>query len=236
MIAMPAIDLREGACVQLVGGDYGAERVRLGDPLAVAGAWAAHGFRSLHVVDLDAARGRGSNRTLVRRLAACGLEVQAGGGVRNEAGIDGLLAAGARRVVVGTRALEDPVWLAAADARYPERLIVALDLQGEALLTHGWQRSSARSPREVIAALEPLPLAGLLVTAVHREGRLAGPDLPLLESVARRTRQPVQAAGGIASVEDLRSLARCGCGAAVLGMALYTHRLDPGAVAREFAA
>lgn len=235
MIAIPALDLREGACVQLVGGDYAREAVRLADPLAVAADFAAAGFAHLHVVDLDAATGRGSNRAVVEALlAADGASIQCGGGARDDAALDALLAAGAARVVVGTRALEDPAWLRAAAARAPGRLVVAVDVRGRDVATRGWQGALARPPGEVLASLEALPLAGVLVTAVHREGRLEGPDLALVETVAAATRHPVQAAGGIASPADLRALADRGAAAAVLGMAIYTGALDPRAVAEEF--
>ena len=115
MIAIPAVDLREGACVQLVGGAYEDERVRLADPVSVSRDWARAGFRHLHLVDLDAATGRGSNESILRAIAGePGLAVQAGGGVRSEADVQRLLDAGAERVVVGTRALEEPEWLAGA--------------------------------------------------------------------------------------------------------------------------
>ena len=120
MIAIPAVDLRDGACVQLVGGEYERERVRLEDPVAVARGWSALGFRLLHVVDLDAAPGRGSNAVVVRAITAePGLEVAVGGGIRDDSAVARLLGDGARRVVVGTRAVEDPAWLAALAERWP---------------------------------------------------------------------------------------------------------------------
>src|SRR6476659_8086078 len=112
MMAIPAVDLREGACVQLVGGDFAEERVRLADPVSVAREWAQYGFRRLHVVDLDAATGRGSNRDIVNELLReIPAEVQVGGGVRSTSDVEDLVVSGARAVVVGTRALEDPDWL-----------------------------------------------------------------------------------------------------------------------------
>jgi phosphoribosylformimino-5-aminoimidazole carboxamide ribotide isomerase len=236
VIALPAIDLREGACVQLVGGSYADERVRLADPLAVARGFQAAGFHALHAVDLDGATGRGSNAAALRALLSLpGLAVQVGGGVRDERAVGEWLAAGAHRVLVGTRALEDPEWLAAAAAAHPERLIVAADASGRHVLTRGWQRRLERDLLQVVDELNPLPLAGVLVTAVDREGRQEGPDLPLLAEVVARSRLPVLAAGGIATLEDLRSLARRGAAAAVVGMALYSGALDPQQVAEEFA-
>jgi phosphoribosylformimino-5-aminoimidazole carboxamide ribotide isomerase len=239
MIAIPAVDVREGACVQLVGGSYAREQVRRADPVAEARRWVGLGFRRLHLVDLDAATGRGSNApTIAAVLAAVtghGVAVQVGGGVRDEPAIERLLADGARRVVVGTRALEEPAWLAAMAARFPDRILVAADARGRRLATHGWQRTLAGDPVGAVRDLDALPLAGLLVTAVHREGRLAGTDLPLMRAVAAASRLPVIASGGITTMEDLRSLAGCGIAGAVIGMAFYTGALDPRGALEEFA-
>lgn len=235
MLAIPAVDLREGACVQLVGGEYDAERVRLTDPVAVARNWRALGFRTLHVVDLDAATHRGENRSVIAALLDAGGDAQVGGGVRDEAAIAWLLGRGAARVVVGTRALEDGEWLALMSARFPQRLVVAVDARDGKVATHGWARTQDRDAVETVRALSALPLAGILVTAVEREGRLAGPNLELSERAARAAACPLYASGGIASAEDLRALERRGVAAAVLGMALYTGALDARAVAEEFA-
>ncbi len=236
MIVIPAVDLRDGACVQLVGGSYARERVRLHDPLSVAREWVRLGFRRLHLVDLDAATGRGSNAALVRAvLAGVAAEVQVGGGIRETAHVEQLLAAGARWVIVGTRALEEPQWLADVAARHPQRLIVAADVRGRRVVTRGWERTLAREVREVIAGLDTLPLAGVLVTAVHREGRLGGTDLGLASDVVRACVHPVFAAGGVTTVDDLRALAEAGVSGAVVGMALYTRALDPLALVEELA-
>jgi len=235
MIAIPAVDLREGACVQLVGGAYDAERVRLADPVAAARRWRAAGFRALHVVDLDAATGRGENRAAIAALLADGVEVQVGGGIRDEAAMGTLLEAGAARVIVGTRALLEPAWLVAAAKRFPRRLLVAVDVRGGRVATHGWTRTLARDALEAVRALAALPLAGALVTAVDREGRMAGPDLDLAERAAAAVPFPLHAAGGIAGPGDLRALRDRGVAAAVLGMALYTGALDARDTAKEFA-
>lgn len=237
MIAIPAVDLREGSCVQLVGGDYADERLRLDDPVGVAIGWREHGFRHLHVVDLDAALERGTNNSVIARILALpGLEVTVGGGVRNTRRITELLAAGASRVVVGTRAIEDPAWLEQAAARFPSRLIVAADVRERQVVTRGWVADSIHTIGEVLGRLGELPLAGVLMTAVHREGRLTGPDLLLTADCLAATTLPVIASGGISTPGDLRALAQAGAAAAVLGMALYTRTLDPVTVAREFPA
>ena len=236
MRVIPAVDLREGACVQLVGGRYEDERVRLADPLAAARSWRDAGFRELHVVDLDAATGRGSNAGVVRSLLAePGLTIQAGGGVRDEAAVRALFDAGAARVVVGTRVLEDAVWLAGVAAAFPGRVVVAADVRGREVVTHGWERGGGREIAGVLDTLSTLPLAAVLVTAVHREGALAGTDLDLMRGLAQHSRLPIQAAGGITTFDELRSLAGFGVSASILGMALYTGALDPRRLVEEFA-
>lgn len=235
MIAIPAVDLREGACVQLVGGEYTDERVRLGDPVGVAREWARYGFRRLHVVDLDAATGRGSNQELVSELLRdAAAEVQVGGGIRSTEQIDDALSRGATAVVVGTRALEDTDWLARVATTYPNEIIVAADVRDRRVVTRGWSRTLAREIVDVTEELSTLPLAGLLVTAVHKEGRMQGADLFLMEDVVETASFPVFASGGIGSVADLRALADRGVAAAVIGMALYTGAIDPWQTAEEF--
>jgi phosphoribosylformimino-5-aminoimidazole carboxamide ribotide isomerase len=235
VLVIPAVDLREGACVQLVGGAYEDERVRLDEPLAVARRWREAGFRSLHVVDLDAATRRGDNRALVGALLAEGGDVQVGGGVRDQSTIAGLIADGATRVVIGTRALEDPTWLAMVAQQFPGRIVVAVDSRNGRVTTHGWTRTHGRDVVRTLAGLAALPLAGALVTSVEREGRMEGPDLELSARAVEAVPFPVHASGGIATPDDLRALASRGIAAAVLGMALYTGALDARAIAEEFA-
>ncbi len=236
MIAIPAIDIREGACVQLVGGAYAEERVRLEDPVAVARDWARLGFRQLHIVDLDAATGRGSNLSVIRSILHESLfdAVQVGGGVRDEQSIATLLDAGATSAVVGTRALEDPDWLADMADRNPGSLIVAADVRGRKVVTRGWQHTLAGDIGDHMEALNVLQLAGIMVTAVHREGQMQGPDFHLMDDVLEMATLPVIASGGIGSMSQLRELAERGVAATVLGMALYTGTLDPRSTAEEF--
>jgi phosphoribosylformimino-5-aminoimidazole carboxamide ribotide isomerase len=236
VIAIPAIDLREGACVQLVGGSYAHEQIRIENPLEVARGWARMGFQRLHVVDLDAATGHGQNAGVVRDiLSEVPASIQTGGGVRSGDTIERLLGEGATWVVVGTRALEEPEWLAGTASTFPGRLIVAADVRDRHVVTRGWARTLTRTALDVIEELNDIPLAGVLVTAVHREGQLAGTDLFLMEDVADLSVHPVIASGGIASINDLRQLADRGIAAAVIGMALYTGALDARSVAQEFA-
>lgn len=236
MIVIPAVDLREGACVQLVGGSYADEQLRLENPLEVARGWARAGFSRLHVVDLDAATARGDNAAIVRDiLSEIPAHVQVGGGVRSGDTIERLLDEGATWVVLGTRALEEPEWLAGTASSFPGQLIVAADVRERQVVTRGWARTLSRTVLDVIEQLNDIPLGGVLVTAVHREGQLAGTDLFLMEDVAELSAHPVIASGGITTVSDLRELADRGIAAAVVGMALYTGAMDARAVAEEFA-
>jgi phosphoribosylformimino-5-aminoimidazole carboxamide ribotide isomerase len=231
MLAIPAIDLRDRHCVQLVGGDYQDESVRLDDPVAVARRWAAAGFSRLHVVDLDAATGRGDNRDLVRDILR-----QVGGGVRDEETLLALLDDGADQVIIGTRGIEDPSWLLEQASLAPGRLILAADVRDRAVVAKGWTARTALSLADVIAELAAAPLAGLLVTAVHKEGKMEGTDLPLIEDAVQSSPWPVIASGGVGTMQDLRNLEDRGVAAVVLGMSLYTDALDARVVAEEFGA
>lgn len=233
MRVIPAVDLRDGMCVQLVGGDYAAEAVRLADPLAVGTRWRQEGFGELHVVDLDAATGRGANTAIVEALARLdGVEVQVGGGVRDAAQVRQLLAAGAVRVVVGTRALLEPEWLAQLAVEFPARVLLAADVRGAQLTTHGWTRVLPLALMDALSMWDALPLAGLLVTSVQLEGRMQGPDVAMLEQVRSGTRHAVYASGGIGSVSDLERLEGIGMDATIVGMALYTGAIEAAAAAR----
>lgn len=235
MIAIPAVDLRDGACVQLVAGSFADERIRIADPVAAAQKWADAGFRQLHVVDLDAAVGCGDNAREVGGIVQLpGVETQVGGGVRSTERVTALLELGAARVVVGTRAVDDPAWLDEIAERFPLKVIVAADVRERRITANGWTREREVDIAELIARIDDLPLAAILVTAVHREGQMKGTDLPLITEVVEATGLPVVASGGIASVAELRELATRGVNAAVLGMSLYTGALDARAIAREF--
>ncbi|MFL5489728.1 MAG: HisA/HisF-related TIM barrel protein [Gemmatimonadaceae bacterium] len=236
MIAIPALDLRAGACVQLAPGSYDEELIRIPDPVGVALAWQQYGFRHLHVVDLDGVAGRGNNTPQIQSiLGATDVEVQVGGGIRSRDDIERSLNDGAQRVMIGTRALEDPDWLVDMSAAFPGSIVVAADVRDRKVLSHGWTRTHSRLVLDVIEDLNGLPLAGVLVTAVHREAAMRGTDLSLMEDVADASDFPVFASGGLGSINDLRALADRGVAAAVIGMALYSGAIDPWAAAEEFA-
>lgn len=237
MRVIPAIDLRDGCCVQLVGGDFDRECVRIPNAMRVVRRWQSAGFTELHLVDLDAAAGRRGNTKLARRIIyATTTRVQFGGGVRDEPAVRAWLDAGAASVVISTRALSDAAWLAAVCARYPGRIVLALDVRQRQPVVDAWMRAAPVTMDVILRRTEELPLGGILLTAVHREGRLAGPDIPLIQSVKTQTPHQVIAAGGIASLDDLRALEDAGASAVVVGTALYSGALDPVALVKEFAA
>ena len=235
MIAIPAVDIRDGCCVQLVGGAFANERIRIPDPVAAARQWIDAGFTRLHVVDLDAAMGTGSNSEAVRSLLELdGVATRVGGGVRTTERVAQLFVDGASEVVVGTRAMLDREWLSTIAHEWPGRVIVAADARDGQVVVDGWRGETSTNVEAVIEDLNELPLGGFLVTAVEREGRMAGPSLELIERVVAIAAHPVVASGGIGSMEDLTALDRRGAHAAVIGMALYSGMLDARDVAREF--
>jgi phosphoribosylformimino-5-aminoimidazole carboxamide ribotide isomerase len=235
VIVVPSLPLLGGACALQVRGDPGEERVRMADPSAVAREWEQAGFRRLHIVDLDAVAGHGSNDRVIQEiLATTQMDVQIGGGVRTEERIEWLLESGASRVVIGTRALEDPSWLEEVATHLPNELLVAADVRDRRVVTRGWQYTPGSDIFDALRELASLPLAGLIVTAVHRQGTLRGSDLPLMEDVVDATPFPVYAAGGIASLQELRALAERGLAGAIVGMALYTGAIDARMAATEF--
>jgi phosphoribosylformimino-5-aminoimidazole carboxamide ribotide isomerase len=235
VIAYAAIDLMDGRVVQLVGGRPEAERVSLPDPDAVARRWVEAGFAALHLVDLDAALGRGHNAAAVARiLGTAGVPVQVGGGVRSTVRAAELFEAGAQRVVAGTRAVEDRSWLDELAGRWPDRIVVAADVAGDDIVVRGWRERAGLQVERFLAGLAELPLAGVLVTDVRREGRMAGADVALFRRLVTACPHPLLASGGVADATDLRALAAAGAAGVVLGMALYTGALDAPATAREY--
>ena len=232
MIAAPAVDLKGGRCVQLVGGRPEDERVSLPDPVAQAERWYRRGFGTLHVVDLDAALGTGDNLDLVLRIAgATPAEKQVGGGIRDEGRAAELLEAGVDRVVVGTRGLDDPAWLAALADRWPGRVMLALDTQDGRILRKGWTEDSGLRLVDYLPGLVDVPVAGILATDVGREGRLEGIDRDAARDTISLSPHPVWASGGVTTMDELQYLDDAGAAGAVLGMALYTETLDPNDVA-----
>ncbi len=223
---LPAIDVLDGRCVRLAGGDPGRVTIEGGDPVEAARRFADEGAEFLHLVDLDGAFSGSPTAGLVERIVAAAgdVPVQAGGGYRTLDAIDAALAAGAARVMVGTAALS-PTFLAAAAPRFGERLVVAIDARDGAVVADGWTSASSLSAVELAEACGQAGVARLLVTSTSRDGSLAGPDLELLAAVIEASGLPVLAAGGIASLSDLEDLSALGCEGAILGSALWSGRV-----------
>ncbi|MHB8606569.1 MAG: 1-(5-phosphoribosyl)-5-[(5-phosphoribosylamino)methylideneamino]imidazole-4-carboxamide isomerase [Thermoplasmatota archaeon] len=228
MIAIPAIDLRDGMAVQLVGGDLKHEKVRLPDPVGEAVKWQERGAEWLHVVDLDRALARGNNLRIIERiLESTTMRVQVGGGVRFFEDIDALLNMGAARVVVGTRAITDSEFLTEAAHRYGKRLVVAVDARGDDIQVKGWTEGSGKSLDDFAKRLSLLGLGGLLYTDVGREGRLAGANVERVgRLVTDAAPTPIIASGGVASTHELVALQQAGAWGCVIGMAFYTGKIQ----------
>lgn len=223
---LPAIDVLEGRCVRLAGGDRNRVTIEGGDPAAAARRFTGEGASLLHLVDLDGAFLGAPTPGLVARVvaAADGTPVQAGGGYRTIAAIESALAAGAARVMVGTAAL-DAAFVREAARRFEDRLLVAVDARNGVVVADGWTRASALPAVDLARGCAEAGVRRLLVTSATRDGSLAGPDLELLSAVIDASGLPVLAAGGIASLDDLRRVGEIGCEGAVLGSALWSGRI-----------
>lgn len=223
---LPAVDVVDGQAVRLVQGEAGSE-TGYGDALAAALAWADGGAEWVHLVDLDAAFGRGSNAGLLVDVTAAlldrGVRVELSGGIRDDASLARALATGASRLNLGTAALEDPAWTAAAIAAHRDHLAVGLDVRGHTLAARGWTRDGG-DLWEVLARLDEAGCGRYVVTDVAKDGTLRGPNLELLREVCARTAAKVVASGGVSSLEDLvalRALVPLGVEGAIVGKALY---------------
>jgi len=238
----PAIDLLGGRCVRLRQGDYAQADIFDDDPVAVARRWQSEGVEWLHIVDLDGAReGKPVHLPIVSAIAAAtGLPIQLGGGLRTEGDVAAAFAAGAARVILGTAAARDPATLAACLARWGERVAVGVDAREGRVAVAGWRESTEESALDLARRMAEMGVGTLVVTSIERDGTLAGGDtagLRALREALPETR--LIAAGGLATIEDVRALARLRLDGAVLGRALYAGTLDlPEAlcVAREEAA
>jgi phosphoribosylanthranilate isomerase len=223
---LPAVDVQGGKAVQLVQGVAGSEKT-FGDPLEAALTWQRAGAEWLHLVDLDAAFGRGSNRELLARIVGeLDLQVEMSGGIRDDESLRAAMATGCRRVNIGTAALEEPAWCANAIATYGDRVAVGLDVRGRTLAARGWT-SEGGDLFEVLERLDAEGCARYVVTDVKKDGMLQGPNLELLADVCRATDRPVVASGGITELADLEALMGMvaeGVEGAIIGTALYEGR------------
>ncbi|MFN8076361.1 MAG: bifunctional 1-(5-phosphoribosyl)-5-((5-phosphoribosylamino)methylideneamino)imidazole-4-carboxamide isomerase/phosphoribosylanthranilate isomerase PriA [Kineosporiaceae bacterium] len=220
---LPAVDVADGQAVRLVQGEAGSE-TSYGDPMDAALAWQAAGAEWIHLVDLDAAFGRGSNRDLLATVvAAVDVKVELSGGIRDDESLAAALATGCRRVNLGTAALEDPEWTRRVIGEHGDRIAVGLDVRGTTLAARGWTREGG-DLWETLARLDADGCARYVVTDVTKDGTLRGPNLDLLREVCSRTDRPVVASGGISALADLealRTLVADGVEGAIVGKALY---------------
>ena len=227
MKVIPAIDVKGGKCVQLVGGKPGTERVQIEDVLGVAGRWESEGAELIHIIDLDSALGTGNNERLVEMItAALSIPVQVGGGIRSEEQIQRLFDIGCERVIVGTRAIQDRPFIQKMAAEYPDAIVVAIDSVANEVLIRGWQESSGKDLLEVAKDLDALPIFGFLYTNVEVEGRLQGIDPIPIQALMNSVRKPVIISGGITTMGDLDQLQRMGVHSTIVGMAIYTGKID----------
>ncbi len=223
---LPAVDIAQGRAVQLAQGVAGSERA-YGDPVAAARRWQDAGAEWLHLVDLDAAFGRGSNRALQASIVgALDIDVEMSGGIRDDDSLEAALATGCRRVNIGTAALEQPEWCARAIAEHGDRIAIGLDVRGRTLAARGWTRDGG-DLYEVLARLDGEGCARYVVTDVNKDGMLQGPNLGLLRDVCAATDRPVVASGGVTELADIAALMELvplGVEGAIAGTALYEGR------------
>ncbi len=220
---LPAVDVADGQAVRLVQGRAGTETT-YGAPLDAALAWQADGAEWIHLVDLDAAFGRGSNRELLAEVVGIlDVRVELSGGIRDDASLEAALATGCTRVNIGTAALENPEWCASAIARYGDQIAVGLDVRGSTLAARGWTEDGG-DLWEVLARLDQQGCPRYVVTDVTKDGTLRGPNIELLQQVCAVTKAPVVASGGVSSLGDLielASLSGIGVEGSIVGKALY---------------
>ncbi len=224
---LPAVDVADGKAVRLTQGEAGSE-TDYGSPVEAALTWIEAGAEWIHLVDLDAAFGRGDNRQVISEVvaSATSVKIELSGGIRDDASLEAALEAGATRVNLGTAALEDPIWTARVIEKYGDAIAVGLDVRGTTLAARGWTQEGG-DLFEVLARLEDAGCARYVVTDVTKDGTLKGPNLELLRQVMQKTSKPVVASGGISSLQDIRDLRALvgeGLEGAILGKSLYAGK------------
>ncbi len=224
---LPAVDVADGKAVRLTQGEAGSE-TDYGSPLEAAQTWIDAGAEWIHLVDLDAAFGRGDNRAIIREVvnASTSVKIELSGGIRDDASLEAALEAGATRVNLGTAALENPEWTERVIAKFGDAIAVGRDVRGTTLAARGWTREGG-DLWEVLARLEGAGCPRYVVTDVTKDGTLKGPNVELLREVMQRTSKPVVASGGISSLQDIRdlhALVADGLEGAILGKSLYANK------------
>lgn len=228
MRVIPAVDVLDHKVVQLVGGVPGSQQIVMPDPVKVAGMWVEKGADYLHLVDLDGAFGKENNIPVFKAIAKeYGLPVEVGGGIRDVAVIDELVSAGVDRVVVGTKAVKDPQWLAEMADRHPGRIVLSMDTKGGRIAIKGWQEAAEITVQDMFDRIRGMPLAAVLNTNVDVEGQRKGIDKAQAVDFISRCPCKVIASGGVTSREDARILSEAGAEGAVVGLAMYTGVISP---------
>ena len=225
----PAVDLRGGRCVQLVGGVPGTDVISLDDPLAQARRWAAEGADHLHIIDLDGAlQGRRINAPIIKEIVEeLDLFLQVGGGIRTRGDVEELLSLDINRVILGTAAIDSPDLVEElADSYGNERIMVALDVKKGQVTSEGWQKMVGKRAVDLGRLLQAKGAGSILFTNIDVEGRLLGIDLEPTRQLVQALRIPVVAAGGVTSTEDVLALKEAGAAGAVAGTAIYTGKLS----------
>lgn len=224
----PAIDIRDGRCVRLQQGDYDRETVFDDNPAEVAQQWVQQGAECLHLVDLDGARdGQIVNRTVIAEIvSSVKVPCQLGGGIRDESSIMKLLDLGVRRLVLGTKAIEDGNWFRQMAHRYPDQLVLGIDARNGNVATDGWLKTSQTSATELAKMFQPEPILAIVYTDIQCDGMLKGPNVDAMAEMKSAVSCPVIASGGVATREDVRRLAEAGMDGCIIGRALYEGRVS----------
>ncbi len=228
MYIIPAIDLMNGKCVRLIQGEYHRQIVYEDDPARQATAFKTTGARWLHIVDLEGAKiGRLVNRDAIAAIAAVeGMNIELGGGIRDEETIKYLLEVGVRRVIIGTKAVSDFEWFSEMANKYSGRLALALDGRGSKVATHGWTKDNPQQLLEFAVEAAKLPLAAIIYTDISKDGMMEGPNFDRTKALVDAVSLPIVASGGVTSASDVTHLKEMGVEAAIIGRALYEGMLN----------
>ncbi|MFC1603403.1 1-(5-phosphoribosyl)-5-[(5-phosphoribosylamino)methylideneamino]imidazole-4-carboxamide isomerase [Planctomycetota bacterium] len=227
MYIIPAIDLRDGKCVRLIQGQYDRQINYRDNPVEQAKEFSSDGAQWLHIVDLDGAKlGRPVNTDTISAIAALGiLNIEVGGGLRDEASIKQLLDIGVNRVIIGTKAVQDFEWFSEMTEKFSGRIVLGLDAKGSKVATHGWTQDSSLTLLEFATEAAKLPLAAIIYTDIAKDGMMAGPNFERTKSLVKAVNIPVVASGGVNTVEDIKKLTEFSPEAAIIGRSLYEGTL-----------
>jgi phosphoribosylformimino-5-aminoimidazole carboxamide ribotide isomerase len=226
VVVIPAIDILGGRCVRLVRGDFEHPKVYSDAPAEVAAEFAAAGAERIHVVDLDAARGSGDNKSVIQAiLESQDIQVQVAGGIRTAETVNAWLGDGAHAVVMGTAAVRNPRLLERCALKHPAQVLAALDVRNDQAAVSGWTETEPVMIGSLLGRWDNLPLAGVVLTSIDKDGTLGGPDLKTLARARSMTSLPLHYSGGVTSLDDIKKVAAAGAQAVILGKALYEGRI-----------